>query len=263
MTPPEPVLRLEGVGRTVDGVEILQGIDWRVEPGQHWVVLGPNGGGKTTLIRIAGMWLHPSRGVVEVLGHRLGRTDVRRLRTRIGFASAAMADMLRPHITARDVVMTARNGALEPWWHVYDDTDRDEADAALDRVGVPHLADRGFGTCSSGERQRVLLARALSTAPDLVLLDEPTAALDLTGREQLVATLAGLAADPTTPPMVLVTHHVEEIPAGFTHALLVKGGRTHAQGPLAAVLTDQLVSTCFDLPVTIEKRRGRFTAWAN
>lgn len=251
------------MSRTIDGIEILRGIDWRVEPGQHWVVLGPNGCGKTTLIRIAGMWLHPSRGDVDVLGHRLGRTDVRRLRSRVGFASAAMADMLRPDVSVHDVVMTARHGALEPWWHTYDGTDRAAADAALTRVGIAHLAPRRFGTCSSGERQRVLVARALSTDPGLVLLDEPTAALDLAGREQLVTTLGDLAVDPDTPPMVLVTHHVEEIPSGFTHALLMREGRSLAQGPLEEIVTDQLVSACFDVPVVIERRRGRFTAWAS
>jgi iron complex transport system ATP-binding protein len=259
----EPVLQLTGVHRTIDEVDILHGIDWRVDAGQHWVVLGPNGCGKTTLVRIASMWLHPSAGEVEVLGERLGRTDVRRLRERVGFASASMADQLRPDLLVRDVVMTAANGALEPWWHEYDDADRANALAALERVGVGYLSARRFGTCSSGERQRVLVARALSTEPGLVLLDEPTAALDLAGREQFVRMLTTLATDPTTPPMVLVTHHVEEIPDGFTHALLIRDGTTLAQGPLADVLTSELLSSCFGLELTLERQRGRFTAWAN
>lgn len=265
MTPPapEPVLHLEGVHRTTDGVEILRGIDWRIDPGQHWVVLGPNGCGKTTLVRIASMWLHPSRGEVRVLGERLGRTDVRTLRRRVGFASASMADLLRGDLTVRDVVMTARNAALEPWWHIYDERDHESARAALGRVGIGHLEQRRFGACSSGERQRVLVARALSTDPGLVLLDEPTAALDLAGREQFVRMLTELAADPATPPMALVTHHVEEIPAGFTHALLVRDGQTLAQGPLADVLTSELLSACFDLPLTLERTRGRYVAWAD
>ena len=174
-----------------------------------------------------------------------------------------MADMLRPDLAVRDVVMTARNAALEPWWHDYTDADRAAAEAALERVGIGALADRRFGACSSGERQRVLVARALSIDPGLVLLDEPTAALDLAGREQLVDTLSSLASDPSTPPMVLVTHHVEEIPDGFTHGLLIRAGTTLAQGPLDEILTDQQLSACFDLPLVIERRHGRWTAWAN
>ena len=258
----EPVLQLCGVRRTTDGVEILRGVDWTIRPGEHWVVLGPNGSGKTTLVRIASMWLHPSSGTVDVLGERLGRTDVRRLRQRVGFASASMTDLLRGDLIVRDVVMTARNAALEPWWHTYDGDDRASAVAALERAGIAHLADRRFGACSSGERQRVLAARALSGDPGLVLLDEPTAALDLAGREQFVRMLATLAADGSTPPMALVTHHVEEIPDGFTHALLVKEGATLAQGRLDDVVTAENLSACFDLPLTLERRRGRYTARA-
>lgn len=258
-----PVLELKGVSRIIDGTDILHGIDWRVDAGQHWVILGPNGCGKTTLIRIAAMWLHPSRGEVSVLGRHLGRTDVRRLRERIGFASASMADLLRDDLVVRDVVMTARHGALEPWWHDYDDDDRASARSSLERVGIDHLADRRFGACSSGERQRVLVARALSTDPDVVLLDEPTAALDLAGREQFVTMLTRLAADPATPPITLVTHHVEEIPAGFTHALMIRDGATFAQGPLDEVLTDENLSGCFGLSVRLERSHGRLTAWAN
>jgi len=259
----ETVLHLEGVHRTTDGVDILRGIDWTIETGEHWVVLGPNGCGKTTLVRIASMWLHPSSGTVDVLGQRLGRTDVRRLRSRVGFASASMADLLRSELLVSDVVMTARNAALEPWWHEYDETDRASAVAALARVDIAHLAGRRFGACSSGERQRVLVARALSTDPGLLLLDEPTAALDLAGREHFVRMLSMLALDSATPPMALVTHHVEEIPDGFTHALLVKDGRTLVQGPLAEVVTSETLSECFGLPLTLERQRGRFTAWAD
>ncbi len=257
-----PVLQLDDIHRTTDGVEILRGIDWRIDEGQHWVVLGPNGSGKTTLVRIASMWLHPSAGRVHVLGEKLGRTDVRALRGRIGFASAAMADMLRPSILVRDVVMTARNAALEPWWHPYDDDDRRSADRALDRVDATYLADRTFGALSSGERQRVLLARALSIDPGLILLDEPTAALDLTGREQLLATLSDLASDPTVVPIVFVTHHVEEIPDGFTHALLMREGRSLSQGPLDQTLTAESLSACFGLQLGLERRHGRWAAWA-
>ncbi|MXW62186.1 MAG: ABC transporter ATP-binding protein [Acidimicrobiaceae bacterium] len=257
------VLELRSVQRTIDGVEVLRDIHWRVEPQQHWVVLGPNGSGKTTLMQIASMWLHPSSGEVAVLGQRLGHTDVRTLRSRIGFTSAALAKMLRPHIQVSDVVMTALNAALEPWWHEYRDEDRANAQRVLDRVGAGHLAQRRFGTCSDGERQRVLVARSLMTDPGLVLLDEPTAALDLTGREQFISMLNDLASDPASPPMVLVTHHVEEIPDRFTHCLLLRDGRTLAQGALSEVLTDELLSACFGLRLTIEQRNGRWTARTN
>ena len=262
-TPAETVLELQGVRRTIDGVEILRDIHWRIEPGQHWVVLGPNGCGKTTLMRIASMWLHPSAGEVEVLGQRLGRTDVRSLRSRIGFCSASLAKMLRPELLVSDVVMTALNAALEPWWHKYSDDDRKAAQRILDQVDAGHLSKRRFGVCSDGERQRVLVARALMTDPGLLLLDEPTAALDLAGREQFVSMLNSLATDPDNPPMVLVTHHVEEIPDRFTHCLLLREGRTLAQGPLREVLTDELLSSCFGLPLAIEQNRGRWTAWTS
>ena len=262
-TPGSAVLDLRGVRRSIDGVEILSGIDWRVESRQHWAVLGPNGCGKTTLMQIASMWLHPSAGEVTVLGERLGCTDVRTLRSRVGFCSAALAKMLRPHLPVSDVVMTAQNAALEPWWHSYGDDDRAKAQAVLDRVGAGHLAGRRFGVCSDGERQRVLMARSLMTDPALVLLDEPTAALDLAGREQFVSMLNGLASDAANPPMVLVTHHVEEIPDHFTHCLLLRGGRILAQGPMAEVLTDDLLGACFGLPLAVEQRNGRWSAWTS
>lgn len=260
MNPAPPVLRLTGVAVRRDEARLLDQVDWEVAAGERWVVLGPNGSGKTTLIRIAALRLHPSTGNVDVLGERLGRTDVRVLRTRIAFASAALADALRPTLAAGDVVMTARRGALEPWWHTYDDEDRRIARARLAEVGCEGFESRTFGTLSSGERQRVLLARGLATDPGLLLLDEPAAGLDLGGREQLVATLAGLAADPTVPPIVLVTHHLEEIPPSFTHALLLRAGRVVASGPIDTVLTSELVSATFGLPVTVERAADRWLA---
>jgi iron complex transport system ATP-binding protein len=241
--------------------QILAGVDWTVRDGERWVVLGLNGSGKTTLVRIASLYLHPSAGRVVVLGETLGRTDVRVLRRRIGVTSAGFADLLRPDVTAADVVMTAKNAALEPWWHQYTDADRDRAVQLLGRMDVAHAAAQPFGTLSSGERQRVLLARTLMTDPGLLLLDEPTAGLDLAGREGLVDTLGSLSLDPATPPMVLVTHHLEEIPAGFTHVLLLRGGRVLEQGPLRAVLRDDALSQCFGLPLTVcENGDGRWTA---
>ncbi len=258
----EPVLALTDVALVREGRRILDGITWSVRAGERWVVLGRNGSGKSSLLRIAALYLHPSEGTVDVLGGRLGRVDVRKLRTRIGVASAGMADMLRSDLTPLDVVMTAKNGALEPWWHQYDDADRARARACLDQVGIGSLADRSFATLSSGERQRVLLARTLMPHPGLLLLDEPTAGLDLGGREDLVAGLGDLAADPATPPTVLVTHHVEEIPDGFTHVLMLADGRPLASGPLAQVLDEDRLSACFGVPLGLEHRHGRWWAWA-
>lgn len=250
-------LRFPGVSPQV-GKPVLSDVDWEVNAGERWVVLGANGSGKTSLLRLAGGWLFPTTGEVEVLGHFLGRVDVRRLRLRIGFASGALAAMLRPGISAADVVMTAKHGALEAWWHPYDEADGIRARALLERMGCGHLADRPVGSASDGERQRIQLARTLMVAPDVLLLDEPTAGLDLGGREALLARLADLARDPAAPPAVLVTHHVEEIPPGFSHVLLLRSGRVLAAGPLETTLTPEALSECFGLPVILERRGERW-----
>lgn len=255
------VLALSGVDLIRGERAILRGVDWCVRRGERWVVLGPNGSGKTTLCRLASLYVHPSRGTIEVLGERLGRTDVRELRRRLGITSAALADMLRPALRVEDVVVTGKHAALAPWWHEYSVADRTRARELLQRFGCAALAGAGFGTLSSGERQRVLLARTLMNDPALWLLDEPTAGLDLGGREQLVALLGAVAADPGAPATVLVTHHVEEIPRGFTHALLLRSGGVHAAGPIEETLTAQCVSACFDVPVHLERRDGRWLAW--
>lgn len=258
-----PVLALRGIGFVRDGRPILRDVDWEVLAGQHWVVIGANGSGKTTLVRIASMWEHPSSGTVEVLGGVLGHVDVRTHRTKVAVVSAAVAQLLRPQLTAAEIVVTARNGALEPWWHTYDDADRADAIAHLDRVDAGALADRRFGTLSSGERQRVLLARALSVAPGLVLLDEPFAGLDLGAREDLIDRLTALAADTAAPPLVLVTHHVDEIPPGFTHALLLGDGGVVAKGPVADVLTAERLSAVHGRPLLLEQRHGRYWSIAD
>jgi iron complex transport system ATP-binding protein len=264
MPPARPTpLRLTGVRLVSEDRTILAPLDWQVGYGERWIVLGANGSGKTTLIQIAGLYLHPSSGTVEVLGETLGRCDVRAVRQRIGFASAALADQLRPQLSALDAVMTARYAALEPWWHRYDDEDRERARACLARFGVEHYAGRTLGTLSSGEQQRVLLARSLMTDPGIVLLDEPSARLDLGGRESLVQALGSFVADPASPPLVLVTHHVDEVPPGMTHAMLLRDGHALAAGPIDEVLTSEALSDCFGLPLELDRRAdGRLSAWA-
>ena len=260
MAAPLP-LELEDVGVVRDGGALLTHVSWTVGHGERWIVLGANGSGKTTLLRIASLYLHPSTGKVRVLGGELGRVDIRGLRPRIGRASPACGALLRPELTPVEVVMTARNAALEPWWHTYDEGDHDGARALLDRFHVLHGADRPVSTLSSGERQRVLLARAFSGDPGLVLLDEPTAGLDLAGREELVSAL-GLAAGADGPPTVLVTHHVEEIPVGSTHVLLLRAGQVVAAGPIDEVLTADDLSATFGLPLELDRRGERWTAWS-
>ena len=255
-----PVLRLTGVGFDRDGRTILDDVNWQIDRGQRWVVIGSNGSGKTTLIRMAALYEHPSRGVVEVLGQRLGRCDVRSLRTRIAFVSAAFADLLRPDLTALDVVVCAIHASLEPWWHQYTDDERAAARRRLESLGIGDFAMRSFGSLSSGERQRVLLARALMTDPELLLLDEPAAGLDLGGREQLLADLDRVG--PTGPAMVLVTHHVEEIPTSFTHIALMTSGRVSAQGTLRETLTSGAFSRCVGVEVEVERRGNRWTAYS-
>jgi iron complex transport system ATP-binding protein len=257
-----PALALRDVSLVRDGRFLLDHVTWTVQPHERWVVLGRNGSGKTSLVRLASLYLHPSSGEVAVLGEFLGRTDVRALRKRIGVASSSFAAQLRPELTAAEVVMTAKHAALEPWWHRYDDADKAHAVAQLTRLGVGHMAERELGTLSSGEQQRVLLARTLMTDPGLVLLDEPTAGLDLGGREELVASLATLAADPDAPATILVTHHVDEIPPGFTHVLLLHRGAVLAAGPLEETLTAERLSACFELALTLERHGRRYGAWA-
>ena len=254
-------IRLERVGFVRDGRRILDGIDWVVNGDERWVVLGRNGCGKTTLVRICALYEHPSSGTVELLGQRLGRVDIRPLRQRIGFTSPAFADLVRPQLTPVEIVMTARHGALEPWWNTYDDADRQRASDLLAEVGIAHTAQRPFATLSSGERQRVLLARMLMVDRALLIFDEPTAGLDLAGRETLVDDLDRLARDPANPAMVLVTHHVEEIPPAFTHVLALRQGKVLGAGPIAHTLDGELLSECFGLPLELAERDGRWTAW--
>jgi iron complex transport system ATP-binding protein len=257
------VLRLADVSFVRDEQTILAPMTWKVTTGQRWLVLGANGSGKTTLLKIAAMYEHPSSGDVRVLGERLGRTDVRVLRRRIGYMSAALALQLRHELRCVDIVMTAKYAALEPWWHRYDEADNARAVACLDRMGVAWLAERAMATASSGEQQRVLLARTLMNEPALLVLDEPSARLDLGGREQLVHALSELTTDAGAPPLILVTHHLDEVPPGITHVLMLRDGRVMASGPIGRVLTSESLSNCFAMPLTLERRGdGRLSAWS-
>jgi iron complex transport system ATP-binding protein len=239
---------------------LLDAVNWQVELDERWVVLGPNGAGKTTLLRLAGAELHPTSGVVHVLGQRLGQADVFELRPRIGFCSASLNGRIPAAEQVRDLVMTAGYAVVGRWQEEYEATDSSRADAVLAAFGVDTLADREFGTLSEGERKRVQIARSVMTDPELLLLDEPAAGLDLGSREDLVAALAVVAADPDAPAMVLVTHHVEEIPPGFTHALLLREGAVVTQGLLEDVITAEALSETFGQPLTLDRPEGRFFA---
>jgi iron complex transport system ATP-binding protein len=252
------VIALRDIDVRREGVPVLSGVNWDVRAGERWVVLGPNGSGKTTLLSLVGARLWPTAGVVEILGSKLGRVDVRTLRPRISLVSGSVTRQLRADETARDVVMSGRYGALETWWHRYTQDDFDRADQLLTDAGMGSIVDRPFGVISEGERQQVLLARALMGTPELLLLDEPAAGLDLGARERLLFRLGTLAADPTCPTMVLVTHHCEEIPTHFTHAVLVRGGSLLATGSLASVITSDLVSECFGVSVSVGCDGGRW-----
>ncbi len=257
------VASLRGLSVVHDGRTVLGPLDFDVEASSRWIVLGPNGSGKTSLVRALSLQTHPSTGTIEVLGERWGHTDVRELRKRIGLASAALREQLRPQLRAVDVVVTAKNAALEPWWHRYDDADYAAAVSCLDQLGMGGFAERQIQTLSSGEQQRVLLARTLMTEPGLVVLDEPAAGLDLTGREQLVTALSGLARSSDTAPMVLVTHHPDEIPPGFNQLLLLREGVPVYSGPLTDGMHDDLLSETFGLALKVERRRDRYLAFAS
>jgi iron complex transport system ATP-binding protein len=258
--PGAAIVDLRGVTVRRSGRTILGPLDWRIGPGERWVVIGANGSGKTTLLSVVGLTLWPTAGTVDVLGARYGRMDSRQLRRRVGAAGSAVEHGLRDDLTPVDLVMTARHAATEPWWHVFGDDDRARARELLDRLGIGAVADHPFGTLSAGERRRVSIARALMPDPDLLLLDEPAASLDLGAREMLLRDLSRLARDGRPDAIVLVTHHVEEIPVGFTHALVLCAGSPVAGGPLGEVLTDGVLSQAFQMPIAVEHRDGR--AWA-
>ncbi|GGN98608.1 ABC transporter ATP-binding protein [Microbispora bryophytorum] len=255
------VLQLQDVTVRKDGAALLRGIDWSVREDERWVVIGPNGAGKTTLLQVAASLLFPSEGSVEILGERLGQTDVFDLRPRIGLASAALSERIPPDEKVIDLVLTASYAILGRWTEEYDSHDVTRAVELIDQLGCAHLIRRRFGTLSEGERKRVQIARALMPDPELLLLDEPAAGLDVAGREDLVRRLGALAQDPKSPTMVLVTHHVEEIPAGFTHVLLLRHGSVVDQGPIDSVMTPENLSATFGVPLHLDRgQQGRWYA---
>ena len=243
------------------GGRVLVGpVNWQVELDERWVVIGPNGAGKTSLLRMAAAMEYPSSGTAVVLGERLGRVDMAELRQRVGLSSSALSQRVPDEELVRDVVVSAGYAVLGRWHERYDDVDYLRALDTLESVGAEHLADRTFGTLSEGERKRVLIARSLMTDPELLLLDEPAAGLDLGGREELVARLADLAADPDSPALVLVTHHVEEIPPGFSHCLILSEGRVLAAGLLRDTLTAANLSAAFGQSIAVDTVDGRYFA---
>src|SRR4051794_10092227 len=258
--PDDRIVHIADVSVVRDGARLLDGIDWTVRAGERWVVIGPNGAGKTTLLQVAAAALHPTSGVVEILGERLGEVDVFELRPRIGMTSAAFADRLPSRGRGLDVVLTSAYATTRRRRERYDEIDLERAHGLLRFLGCDGLTERQYGTLSEGERKRVQIARALMPDPELLLLDEPAAGLDLGAREALVMRLTRIAADPSAPATVLVTHHVEEIPRGFTHVLMLSDGHVIAAGPIEHTLTSPALSACFGVPLHVDVNEGRYAA---
>jgi iron complex transport system ATP-binding protein len=256
------VLKLTDVSVVRDGNTILDSANWTVEPDERWVILGPNGAGKTTLLQVAAAALHPTSGTAAVLGETLGAVDLFELRPRIGFASSAMARKIPRTETVLNVVLTAAYSVTGRWNEEYEDIDVRRAHRVLTEWRLDHLAERAFGHLSDGEQKRVQIARAIMTDPEILLLDEPAASLDLGSREELLQLLGGYASDPRSPAIVMVTHHVEEIPLGFGNALLLSGGGIVAQGAISEVITAKKLSETFNLEIDVAERDGRYSAKA-
>jgi iron complex transport system ATP-binding protein len=256
------VLEMAAVSVVRGAKTLLSKVDWQVSEGERWVILGPNGAGKTTLLQIAAARLHPTSGIAGILDESLGKVDVFELRPRIGLSSAALANQIPEYETVLNVVVTAAYGVTGRWREGYEKDDERRAFALLNDWGMGPLLNRKFSTLSEGERKRVQIARALMTDPELLLLDEPAAGLDLGGREDLVHRLSQLAMDEDAPAIVLVTHHLEEVPPGFTHAMLMREGEVVAAGPVEEVLTSGYLSETFGLPLDVSVNAGRYTATA-
>lgn len=254
------VVQFENVSVVRDGKLILDDITWAVGPDERWVIIGPNGAGKTTLLLLAAAHEHPTEGELTILGEQLGEGDVFGLRPRLGFASTAMARQIPPTETVVNVVMTAAWAVTGRWNEQYESVDEERARRVLAEWKLDRLADRRFGTLSDGEQKRTMIARAVMTDPEILLLDEPAASLDLGSREELVRLLGEFAISPTAPVIIMVTHHVEEIPPGFTHALVIAEGRIQSAGPISSTLDSDTLSATFGIPITVSRFAGRFAA---
>lgn len=254
------VATMESVGVTRDGTALVRDINWTIDSSERWVVLGPNGAGKTTLLTLLASLMHPSTGSLTVLGEPVGKTDVFELRPRVGFASSAMASRIPANESVLDAVLTAAHAVTGRWREEYDDIDVRRATRVLGEWNLSNLATRTIGTLSDGEKKRVQIARSVMTDPELLLLDEPAGSLDLGGREDVIELLDRFAAWDAAPAMVMVTHHVEEIPAAFSHALLLKNGEIISQGGRDEVITSEGLTELFDRPLIVEARNGRLSA---
>lgn len=260
--PPDPDLLIDfrDVEFIRSGRTLVGPVNWQVELDERWVIIGPNGAGKTTLVRMAAAEAFPTKGTAFLLGERIGRTDMRDLRALIGISSSSLGNRIPDDEKIGDLVISAGYAVLGRWLEEYDEMDRDQAVDILEQVGALHLIDRRWGTLSEGERKRVLIARAMMTNPELLILDEPGAGMDLGGREDLVAYLGDLALDADAPAIVMITHHVEEIPFGFTHAMLLDEGTVIAQGLIDDVLTSENISKAFHQPISLERVEERYFA---
>lgn len=260
---PQPVVQLENVTVVKDGHRLIEDISWTIGPGERWILFGANGSGKTTLMEVVSSYLFPTRGSVTLFGQRLGAADVRTIRPRVGYVGPAPTQYVRNHYRSIDIVITGLHASfVDTRWHTYEDSDWDRARECLDILHASHLTDREFGTMSEGEKKRVLIARSLMADPSLLLLDEPGSGLDLGARERLVDSLTSLAGSAASPPVVLVTHHVEEIPPGFDQILVLSGGRMVESGKVEAVLSPDTLRRTFGLPLEVEHRHDRWRAWA-
>ncbi|WP_426707473.1 ABC transporter ATP-binding protein [Corynebacterium auriscanis] len=254
------MIDMRGVSVVREGNAILSPLNWQVELDERWIIIGPNGAGKTTLMRVASAQMFPSTGIVRLVGEQMGKVDLREIRTAIGMSSSALAQRIPNDERVADLVISAGYDVLGRWREDYEAMDEDRAVEILESVGAIHLANRKWGTLSEGERKRTLIARALMTDPELLLLDEPGAGLDLGGREDLIQLLSELAADPDSPAIVMITHHVEEIPPGFTHAMLLDEGQVVAQGLLEDVMTSENLTRAYHQPIEVHHDRGRWCA---
>ncbi|MEO0026868.1 MAG: hypothetical protein RL716_199 [Actinomycetota bacterium] len=257
------VIDLNNITVVRENRSILNNVDWQVEPSQRWVIVGPNGAGKTTLLRVAAAQIHPTHGQATILGNRLGEINVFELRTRIGFASTALAAHIPNSESVLNAVMTASYGVTGRWNEKYEDIDERRARRVLSEWQLSDLADRAFGTLSDGERKRVQIARAVMPDPEILLLDEPVASLDLAAREQTIDIIGEYASHPSAPAMIMVTHHLEEIPEGFTHAMLINDGQVFAAGEIHSTLTSEKVSEVFSYNLKVQFEDGRFRVRAH